>query len=56
MHAKSDNVELMSYDNVNDINDKLFESLDIKVIPKHQWKEVILLSIQFNNCIINVTE
>ena len=27
MHAKSDNVELMSYDNVNDINDKLFESL-----------------------------
>ena len=27
MHAKSDNVELMSYDNVNDINNKLFESL-----------------------------
>ena len=27
MHAKSDNVELMSYDNVNDTNDKLFESL-----------------------------
>ena len=27
MHAKSDNVELMSYDNVNDINDKLFQSI-----------------------------
>ena len=27
MHAKKDNVELMSYDNVNGINDKLFESL-----------------------------
>ena len=27
MHAKSDNVEIMSHDNVNDINDKLFESL-----------------------------
>ena len=27
MHAKSDNVEVMSYGNVNDINDKLFESL-----------------------------
>ena len=26
MHAKSYNVELISYDNVNDINDKLFES------------------------------
>ena len=25
MHAKSDNLEFMSYDNVNDINDKLFE-------------------------------
>ena len=26
MHAKSDNVELMSYDNVNDIADEHFES------------------------------
>ena len=32
MHARSDNVELMSYDNVNDIKDKLFESLR----PRHQ--------------------
>ena len=27
MHAKSDNVELMSYDNVNYIVDELLESL-----------------------------
>ena len=32
MHARSDNVELMSYDNVNDIKDKLFESL----CPRYQ--------------------
>ena len=27
MHAKCDNTELISYDNANDINNKLFESL-----------------------------
>ena len=27
MHAKSENVEVMSYDNVNDIVDELFELL-----------------------------
>ena len=27
MHSKSDNIEFMSYDNANEVVDKLFESL-----------------------------
>ena len=57
MYAKSENVELMS-DNVNllMINPWSHFVQDIKVIQKHQWKGVILFSIQFIHCIINVTE
>ena len=35
-HAKSDIVELMSYNNVNAINDKLFESLHSKYLANSE--------------------
>ena len=58
MHLKSDNKEFKTYDNVNDIVDKLFKAFLLRyhsgLVISMRGND--LFSIQFNCCIKNVTE
>ena len=56
-HSKSDNVEFMLYNDVNEVFNELFESLlsRYKIALETSMRGVILFLIQFNCCIINVT-
>ena len=57
MHFKDKNTEFMTYVNINDIADELFESLLSRYkVFKHECEKSILFSIQFNCCIANVTK
>ena len=55
MHSKSDNIEIMPYDNANEVVNELFESLLSRYQKISVRERGILFSIQFNCCIINVT-
>ena len=56
MQVKNGNIEFMSYDNVNEVVDELFESL---ILRYHIGLETSMrgsdfILIQFNGCITNV--
>ena len=58
MHSKSDNIEFMPYDNANKFVNELFESLLSRYqigLETSMRERVILFSIQFDCCIIDVT-
>ena len=56
MHSKSHNVEFMSYDNVNDVVDKLLKTPLSRYQDNLETSIVILFSIQLNFRITNIAE
>ena len=57
MHSKSDNIEVITYDNANKVIEEILNHFfqDTKLIWKDQWKGAILFLIRLNYCITNVT-
>ena len=56
MHLKNGNIEFMSYENVNEVVDELFESLILRyqIGLETSMRRSDFILIQFNGCITNV--